>query len=280
MSARIRPAFSQLRPRQRVQALLDPGTFREILGPFDLLESPHLPLQGIVPQSDDGAVIGRGTIDGVSAAVLALDGAFQGGGVGEVSGAKLAAALERALDDRRSGTPTRVILVLDSGGVRLQEANLGLLAVAEIHAALVELTRHGPVVGIIPGPVGCFGGMGIAAGLTSHLIMTRYGRLGLNGPEVIETEAGIDELDASDRATVWATIGGAQRVTIGHAEVLVDDAIESMVAAVHQIWRTVPDAHPPRAERIDQAQRMLAAFDHRWRPTPAEFTAIVTREVL
>jgi malonate decarboxylase beta subunit len=279
MSARIRPAFTQLRPRQRVQALLDRGTFREILGPFDLVESPHLPRQGTVPQSDDGAVIGRGSIAGVSAVVLALDGAFQGGGVGEVSGAKLAATLEQALDDHRNGIPTRVVLVLDSGGIRLQEANLGLLAVAEIHAALVELTTYGPVVGIIAGPIGCFGGMAIAAGLTSHLIMTRHGRLGLNGPEVIETEAGVDELDASDRTAVWAAIGGAQRVATGQAEILVDDAIESVVAAARQVWRTPADPRPLRAERIDQEQRTLAAFDLDRRPTPAGFAAIVTREL-
>ena len=82
------------------------------------------------------------------------------------------------------------MLVLETGGVRLQEANLGLAAVAEINAAIVALRRHVPVVGVIAGMVGCFGGMSIAAGLCSHLIVTRQARLGLNGPEVIEQNAG------------------------------------------------------------------------------------------
>jgi malonate decarboxylase beta subunit len=46
------------------------------------------------------------------------------------------------------------------------------------------------VIGIIAGTVGCFGGMSIAAGMCSYLIVTREARLGLNGPQVIEQEAG------------------------------------------------------------------------------------------
>jgi malonate decarboxylase beta subunit len=109
------------------------------------------------------------------------------------------------------------VLLLESGGIRLQEANLGLLAVAEIHAAIVALRSHVPVVGVVAGMVGCFGGMAIAAGLCSYVVMTREGRLGLNGPQVIEQEAGVAELDSDDRRLVWETIGGEQRVATGMA---------------------------------------------------------------
>jgi malonate decarboxylase beta subunit len=51
-----------MRARERARALLDPGTFRELLGPFDRVESPWLPLQGVVPQSDDGVIIARGQL--------------------------------------------------------------------------------------------------------------------------------------------------------------------------------------------------------------------------
>ncbi|EJT84473.1 malonate decarboxylase subunit beta [Pseudomonas putida S11] len=91
------------------------------------------------------------------------------------------------------------MLLLETGGVRLQEANLGLAAIAEIQAAIVELRAWQPVVGLVAGSVGCFGGMSIAAGLCSHLLVTREARLGLNGPQVIEQEAGIGEYDAKDR---------------------------------------------------------------------------------
>jgi malonate decarboxylase beta subunit len=95
----LRDSFIELPARERARALLDAGTFRELLGPFDKLESPWLPLQGIVCQADDGAVIARGTIDGVPAVVAAIESAFQGGSIGEVSGSKIAGALELALRD-------------------------------------------------------------------------------------------------------------------------------------------------------------------------------------
>jgi malonate decarboxylase beta subunit len=101
--------------------------------------SPWLAPQGVVPQSDDGMVVARGTINGQSAVVIAIEGTFQGGSMGEVSGAKMAAALELAAEDNRNGIPTQAVLCLETGGVRLQEANLGLAAIADIHAAIVDL---------------------------------------------------------------------------------------------------------------------------------------------
>ena len=139
-------------------------------------------------QADDGTVVARGTIDGLPAVVLGIDGGFQGGSMGEVSAAKIAGSLELAAEDNRNGIPTRAVILFETGGVRLQEANLGLAAIAEIHAAIVDLRRYQPVIGITAGPIGCYGGMSIAAGLCSYLIATREARLGLNGPAVIEQE--------------------------------------------------------------------------------------------
>ncbi|AGF71125.1 biotin-independent malonate decarboxylase subunit beta [Corynebacterium halotolerans] len=270
-----RMPFTELSARQRTKAVLDPGTYREILGPFERLESTHLEPQGIVPESDDGAVLARGTIDGDPAVVVGLEGKFQGGGIGEVSGAKIAAALERALVDAEAGTPIRVVLLLETGGIRLQEANLGLLAIAEIHSAIVALQRHIPVVCVVAGMVGCFGGMGIAAGLCDHIIMTRGGRLGLNGPEVIETEAGIGELDSSDRPAIWRMIGGEQRVTTGRADVLVDDNASEIRRAVIEAGTDKQEVH--RADCADDLLRQLSEIDPTTRPTSEDFRAITVR---
>jgi len=49
-----RRSFSELPARQRARALLDAGSFRELIDPFTRLESPWLAAQNIVPQSDDG----------------------------------------------------------------------------------------------------------------------------------------------------------------------------------------------------------------------------------
>jgi malonate decarboxylase beta subunit len=253
-------SFIELPARERARALLDPGTFRELLGPFDRIESPWLPLQGIVCQADDGAVIARGTIDGEPAVVAALESAFQGGSIGEVSGSKIAAALELALRDCERGRPVRPVVLFETGGVRLQEANLGLAVIAEMQAAIVALRRHVPVVGVIAGMVGCFGGMSLAAALCSHLVVTKQGRLGMNGPEVIEQEAGIDELDASDRRRIWQLIGGEQRAATGLADSLVTDDVAEVRAAVAQAFaRGLPAVH--RSEQVDTYLARLAAID-------------------
>jgi len=164
-------SFIELRARERARWLLDDGSYRELLDPFAGIVSPWLEAQGIVVQSDDGMVVAKGTINGQPAVVIAIEGSFQGGSMGEVSGAKMAAALELAAEDNRNGIPTRAVLCLETGGVRLQEANLGLAAIADIHAAIVDLRRYTPVVGVIAGTVGCFGGMSIAAALCSYLIV-------------------------------------------------------------------------------------------------------------
>ena len=257
--SRARTRFTELSARERATALLDPGTFRELIGPFERMESPHLEPQGLVPASDDGVVVARGEIEGESAVVLGIEGLFQGGGIGEVSGAKIAGALELSLRDAERGEATRPVLLLETGGIRLQEANLGLLAVAEIHAAIVALRRHVPVVCVIAGPVGCFGGMAVAAGLCSHVIMTREGRMGLNGPQVIEQEAGVAELDSEDRRLVWETVGGDQRVAIGLADALVDDDALAVAREIRDAFRA--GSPPARSARVERYEARLAGID-------------------
>jgi malonate decarboxylase beta subunit len=252
-----RHSFIELTARERAQALLDKGTFRELLGPFDRLESPWLPMQNIVCQSDDGVVIARGTLGGEPAVIAAIEPAFQGGSIGEVSGAKIAAALELALSEFEAGRSIRPVVLFETGGVRLQEANLGLAVIAEIQAAIVALRRHVPVVGAIGGMVGCFGGMSLAAALCSELVMTRQARLGMNGPEVIEQEAGIEELDSGDRRLIWSMIGGEERAAVGLADTLVeDDTAQVRDAILAAFARGVPPVH--RTEDVDGYLARLA----------------------
>ena len=268
-----RQSFIELDARSRAKVLLDAGSWRELVGPFDRLKSPWLPLQGIVAQADDGVVVARGTIDGAPAVVLAIDSAYQGGSMGEVSGAKIAGALECALRDNEKGIPTRALLLLETGGVRLQEANLGLAAIAEIHAAIIALRRHTPVVGVVAGSVGCFGGMSLAAALCSYLVATRQARIGMNGPEVIEQEAGIEELDAGDKAMIWSLIGGAQRSAVGMVDLLVEDDTAALAAAVRHAYQLgLPAVH--RSENIALYRPRLAAIDTDQQLTGAALAAL------
>ena len=254
MMIKLKDSFVELKARERATALLDEGTFRELLGPFERIESPHLEPQGIVPECDDGVVVARGTICGERAVVISIEGSFQGGGIGEVSGAKIAGALERAVKDNEKGIKTNAVIVHDSGGVRLQEANYGLLSIAEIQSAIVALRNYVPVIGVIPGKIGCFGGMSMTAGLFSKIIITREGRMTLNGPEVIEQEAGVAEFDSSDKRMIWNTIGGAQRQAIGLADVLADDDI----TAITQEVRTAVNEGKPSKLRSKQIDLFLS----------------------
>ena len=268
-----RDSFIERDARRRAIALLDPGTFRELLDPFEQLTSPWLPRQGIVTQADDGVVVARGTLGGQPAVVLAIEGAFQGGSMGEVSGAKIAGALELAAEDNRNGIPTRAVIVFETGGVRLQEANLGLAAIAEIHAAIRALREYGPVIGITAGVVGCFGGMSIAAGLCSYLLMTREARLGLNGPQVIEQEAGIEEYDSRDRPFIWSLTGGEQRNATGLADVCIEDDSVSIRAQVIA-WLQAGTPKHQRSEQIDHYLAQLAAVDTTRQATAEDVRAL------
>src|SRR5271156_3565876 len=255
-----RKSFIELDARARAQGLFDEGTWKELVGPFDRIESPWLAKQGIAPQSDDGCIVIKGKIGGASAVAISLEGAFQGGSIGEVSGAKMTAALDLATRDSETGKKTAAVLLLETGGVRLQEANLGLAAVAEVISSILALRQHAPVITIVAGTGGCFGGMSLAAGVSSYTIMTREARLGLNGPEVIEQESGIDEFDASDRALIWAIHGGAQRVGMGLADALVEDDSNKIASAVCGYVRAgLPAVH--RSQQVDLYRDRIAALD-------------------
>ena len=271
-------SFIELKARQRAQALLDDGSYRELLDPFEGIISPWLGPQGTVPQADDGMVVAKGTLNGQPAVVVAIEGAFQGGSMGEVSGAKMAAALELAAEDNRNGIPTQAVLCLETGGVRLQEANLGLAAIADIHAAIVDLRRYTPVVGIVAGTVGCFGGMSIAAALCSYLIVTREARLGLNGPQVIEQEAGIEEYDSRDRPFIWSMTGGEVRYESGLVDALVGDGVNAVKAAMNDaIAKGVPAKH--RTDNYDDYLNRLTNFDTRKQADAEQIKALFAREV-
>ncbi len=208
--------------RERLLRLLDSGSFQEYFGPKSRSQSPHLVSLNHPTAFDDGIVVGEGCLESRVVLTAAQEGMFIGGAVGEVHGAKLVGLLERAIVSRPAG----VLLLLESGGVRLHEANAGLIAISEIIRSLLATRATGvPVIALIGGANGCFGGMGIVARCCDKVIMSEEGRLGLSGPEVIETVRGVEEFDSRDRALVWRTTGGKHRYLIGEADALVADSL-------------------------------------------------------
>jgi malonate decarboxylase beta subunit len=225
-------SYQEATARQRIAGMLDAGSFEEFLPPQMRVVSPHLHQLDAPVSFDDGVVVGRGSIDGRKIFIAAQEGGFMGGAVGEVHGAKLAGMLRRAVDEGADA----VLLLLETGGVRLHEANAGLIAVSEVMRAVMDVRAAGiPVIALVGGSNGCFGGMGIVARCTNGVVISEESRLAMSGPEVIETAGGVEEFDARDRALVWRVTGGKHRYLIGDAQAIVADDIAAFRGAALQL---------------------------------------------
>jgi malonate decarboxylase beta subunit len=252
------PSWYESSARQRLNDLLDRGSFEEFIGPQLRQTSPHLALFDLPEQFDDGMIVGHGRLAGTHVLVAAQEGRFMGGAFGEVHGAKLTGLLRAA---RELGS-TPVLILFDTGGVRLQEANAGEMAIAEIMRALIEARLAGaPVVGLIGGRAGCYGGGGLIAGCCSALAVSEQGRIGVSGPEVIETNRGVEEFDAKDRALIWRTMGGKHRRLLGSAQVFADDSMASFRAAALHLIEHAPalDVDTLQAEQT-RLERRIGRF--------------------
>jgi len=246
-----RHSWFEATARHRVAGLVDAGSFAEILPPAVSTPSPHLAKLGLPGAFDDGVIVGHGQVDGRPVLIAAQEGQFMGGAVGEIHGAKIVGLLRRALREK----PTAVLLLVDSGGVRLQEANAGLIAISEIMRAVLAVRAAGiPVLALVGGSCGAFGGMGIVTRLCSAIVMSEEGRLALSGPEVIETVAGVEEFDAKDRGLVWRVTGGKHRYLMGDCATLVEDDIAAFRAGA---IATIAPEPAPAVATLRAAQQRL-----------------------
>jgi malonate decarboxylase beta subunit len=246
-----RISFAECSARERIATVCDAGSFHEWLPPALRVMSPHLAQLGVPAAFDDGVAIGEARLDGRRVFVAAQEGEFMGGGVGEVHGAKLVGLFQRALRDR----PDAVLVLAESGGVRLHEANAGLIAVSEVMRALLDTRAAGiPVLMLIGGANGCFGGMGIVARCADHLIISDIGRLAMSGPEVIEASHGVEEFDSRDRALVWRTTGGKHRYLLGDCDQLVDDDVLAFREAA---LRALDSGRQLTLQSLQQEQALL-----------------------
>jgi malonate decarboxylase beta subunit len=143
-----------------------------------------------------------------------------------------------------------VIGLFDSGGVRLEEANAGEIGATEIIRGIFDAQKAGiPVIGLLGGSTGCFGGASIMGCCCDTLIASEEGRLSVSGPEVIETVMGVEAFDSRDRALVWRTTGGKNRLLFGTVVEIVDDHIPAFHDAV---IRAITAEKPLRAAALKQ----------------------------
>ena len=175
-------AKGKLTARERVELLLDPGTFQE-LEPFALQE--HNPLETKDEKYlGDGVVTGYGTVDGRTVYAYAQDFTVAGGSLGLMQGRKICKAMDLAV---RSGAP--IVGLIDSGGARIQEGVYSLGGYGEIFRRNAQYSGIIPQISVIMGP--CAGGASYSPALTDMIIMVdKQSFMFLTGPEVIKTVTG------------------------------------------------------------------------------------------
>jgi propionyl-CoA carboxylase beta chain len=174
----------KLTARERIQSLLDPGTFVE----FDELARHRASSFGMQDKRPygDGVVTGHGTIDGRQVFVFAQDFTVFGGSLGEVFGEKIVKVMDMAL---KTGAP--VIGINDSGGARIQEGVVSLAQYGEIFYRNVQASGVVPQVSLIMGP--CAGGAVYSPAITDFIVMVdKTSHMFITGPEVIKTVTGED----------------------------------------------------------------------------------------
>jgi propionyl-CoA carboxylase beta chain len=175
-------AKGKLTARERIDALLDPGSFTE----FDELarhRAYDFAMASARPYGD-GVVTGYGTIDGRPVCVFSQDFTVNGGSLGEVFGEKIVKVMDHAL---KTGCP--MIGINDSGGARIQEGVVALGLYGEIFYRNVISSGVIPQISLIMGP--CAGGAVYSPAITDFTLMvegTSY--MFITGPDVIKTVTG------------------------------------------------------------------------------------------
>jgi len=176
--------------RERVEGLLDPGSFVE-LDQLARHRSRNFSLHENRPYGD-GVITGHGTIDGRQVCVFAQDFTVYGGSLGEVFGEKIVKVMDLAM---KIGCP--VIGINDSGGARIQEGVVSLGLYGEIFLRNVHASGVIPQISLIMGP--CAGGAVYSPAITDFTVMVdQTSHMFITGPDVIKTvtgeEVGFEEL--------------------------------------------------------------------------------------
>jgi methylmalonyl-CoA carboxyltransferase 12S subunit len=174
-------ADGKLTARDRVEALVDEGSFEE-MGLFAQHRQTLFGMAGKdVPA--DGVVTGAASVDGRLVHLASQDFTVLGGSAGELHCHKVADVMELAL---HTGSP--FVFINDSGGARVQEGIDSLSGYGRVFFTNVELSGAVPQISLICGP--CAGGAAYSPALTDFVIMTRKAQMFITGPQVIKQVTG------------------------------------------------------------------------------------------
>ncbi|MGK5115662.1 acyl-CoA carboxylase subunit beta [Geodermatophilus sp. CPCC 205506] len=177
-------AAGKMTARERIEALLDPGSFTE-LDEFARHRSTNFGMDAKRPFGD-GVVTGYGTVDGRPVCVFSQDVTVFGGSLGEVYGEKIVKVLDLAM---RNGCP--VIGINEGGGARIQEGVVALGLYAEIFRRNVHASGVIPQISLVMGAAA--GGHVYSPALTDFVVMVdKSSQMFITGPDVVKTVTGED----------------------------------------------------------------------------------------
>ncbi|WP_448626980.1 acyl-CoA carboxylase subunit beta [Geodermatophilus sp. URMC 64] len=175
-------AAGKMTARERIEALLDPGSFTEF-DEFARHRSTNFGMEDRRPFGD-GVVSGYGTVDGRPVAIFSQDVTVFGGSLGEVYGEKIVKVLDFAM---RNGCP--VIGINEGGGARIQEGVVSLGLYGEIFRRNVHASGVIPQISLIMGAAA--GGHVYSPALTDFTVMVdKTSQMFITGPDVVKTVTG------------------------------------------------------------------------------------------
>ncbi|WP_158851444.1 acyl-CoA carboxylase subunit beta [Saccharothrix deserti] len=247
-AVRRQRALGKRTARERLDLLLDPGSFIEV----DLYrrhQAHGLKVSDHRPHTD-GVVAGSGTIEGRRVFVYAQDFTIFGGSLGQAHAAKIHKVMDMAL---ATGAP--IIGLNDSGGARIQEGVMALDGYGGIFRRQVEASGVVPQISVVLGP--CAGGAAYSPALADFTFMVRgTAKMYLTGPDVVAAVSG-ERVSHED-------LGGASvHGGLSGVASFVHDDEESCLEDVRYLVSLLPGNNlesPPALEPCGATEDERAAF--------------------
>ena len=232
----------KLLARERIDALLDPGSFHEL----DLLARHRAHAAGLEDRPyTDGVITGWGTIDGRQVFVFSQDFTVFGGALGEVFAEKIHKLMDLAL---KTGAP--VIGLNDGAGARIQEGVVSLASYGGIFWRNVQSSGVVPQISVVLGP--CAGGAVYSPAMTDFIFMVREtSHMFITGPDVVKTVTGED-------VTLEELGGAASHASKSGVATFVSADEQACLADVRHLLSFLPQNNlgsPPVTTTEDDANR-------------------------
>ena len=260
----------KLTARERIEVLLDAGTFEE----WDMfvehrctdfgMEQSHIP--------GDGVVIGYGTINNRLVFVFSQDFTVFGGALSEAHAEKICKLMDQAM---KVGAP--VIGLNDSGGARIQEGVASLAGYAEVFQRNVMASGVVPQISMIMGP--CAGGAVYSPAMTDFIFMVKDSSyMFVTGPEVVKT--------VTHESVTAEELGGAITHTSrsGVADLAFENDVEALLM-LRRLYNYIPSnnrekaPYRPTLDPVDRADMSLDTLVPENPNKPYDMKELITKTV-